>query len=194
MDDHTVKESRNGVGSGKEIDDNSFPPSNDWAHQESTQAGFDVSPTSHCSNMSTLRQEEEALVTSVSSPPLAQALASGPTYSPSMEAVILSISEDIKKGFASSESNQGEIREACEALEKKFDSLMERIQALEETVGGMKEELKHHKEEIRDLNEKEQGLQARMEQLENYSCRNNIRLLKFPEGAEGENLKSYVFF
>ncbi|KAJ1201526.1 hypothetical protein NDU88_005334 [Pleurodeles waltl] len=192
MDDHTVKESGNGAGSGKEVDDNSSPPSNDWAHQESTQAGSDVSLTSQGSNLSTLRQEEEVLVTSVSSPPLTQALAPASTYSPSMGAVILSISEDIKKGFASSQSNQGEIREACEALEKKFDSLMERIQTLEETVGGMKEELKHHKDEMRDLNEKEQGLQARIKQLENYSRRNNIKLLEVPEGAEGENLKSYV--
>ncbi|KAJ1155233.1 hypothetical protein NDU88_007968 [Pleurodeles waltl] len=66
------------------------------------------------------------------------------------------------------------------------------LQTLEETVGGMKEELKHHKDESQGLNEKEQGLQVRIEQLENYSRKNNIKLLKVPEGAEGANLKSYV--
>ncbi|KAJ1138593.1 hypothetical protein NDU88_004974 [Pleurodeles waltl] len=68
--------------------------------------------------------------------PIAPCLTSGS----SIETMILSISEDIKKGFANFEINQGEIRDACEAFERKFDILTARTQALEETVGGMKEE------------------------------------------------------
>ncbi|KAJ1182163.1 hypothetical protein NDU88_007357 [Pleurodeles waltl] len=43
-----------------------------------------------------------------------------PLLSSSLEALILSISEDVKKGFANSEVNQGEIREVCANLEKKL--------------------------------------------------------------------------
>ncbi|KAJ1152527.1 hypothetical protein NDU88_005302 [Pleurodeles waltl] len=42
---------------------------------------------------------------------------------------------DVKKGFANSEVNQGEIREVCANLEKKIDGVMERTQALEEAMG-----------------------------------------------------------
>ncbi|KAJ1205491.1 hypothetical protein NDU88_000925 [Pleurodeles waltl] len=67
------------------------------------------------------------------------------SLSSSLEALILSISEDVKKGFANSEVNQGEIRELCAVLERKIDGVMKRTQALEEAMGGMKEELAQHK-------------------------------------------------
>ncbi|KAJ1165010.1 hypothetical protein NDU88_005440 [Pleurodeles waltl] len=95
-------------------------------------------------------------------------------------------------GGTTSAQEQGKSPSLPQSSDSILQNLMERIQTLEETVGGMKEELKHHKDEIQGLNEKEQGLQVRIEQLENYSCRNNIKLLKVPEGAEGANLKSYV--
>ncbi|KAJ1189761.1 hypothetical protein NDU88_006503 [Pleurodeles waltl] len=192
MGTYVVKGIGNGADSGKGVEDDFPSPVDNLTLREKIQVGLDVSTTSPGDNLSSLRQEEELLVESVVSPSRDQDLAPDSRYSPSMEEVILSISEDIKKGFASSECNQGEIREACEALDFFFDNLMERIQTLEEKVGGMKEELKHHKDEIQGLNEKEQGLQVRIEQLENYSRRNNIKLLKVPEGAEGANLKSYV--
>ncbi|KAJ1217480.1 hypothetical protein NDU88_005074 [Pleurodeles waltl] len=48
--------------------------------------------------------------------------------------------------FATSEINQGEIRETCE---KKFELLTVRTQVLEESVGAMKDELRIYKEEIK---------------------------------------------
>ncbi|KAJ1169261.1 hypothetical protein NDU88_001167 [Pleurodeles waltl] len=92
-----------------------------------------------------------------------------PLLSSSLEALILSISEDVKKGFANSEVNQGEIREVCANLEKKIDGVMVRTQALEEAMGGMKEELIQHKGEIDTLKRSEQALKNRVEQMENYS-------------------------
>ncbi|KAJ1212481.1 hypothetical protein NDU88_000140 [Pleurodeles waltl] len=109
-----------------------------------------------------------------------------------LEALILSIYEDVKKGFANSEVNQGEIREVCAILERKIDCVMERTQALEEAMGGMKEELAQHKGEIDALKGSEQALKNRIEQLENYSRRNNLKLLKVPEGTEGNDLKAFV--
>ncbi|KAJ1100642.1 hypothetical protein NDU88_005723 [Pleurodeles waltl] len=79
--------------------------------------------------------------------------ASSLSQSSSFEALIFSISEDVKRGFANSEVNQGEIREVCAVLERKIDGLME---ALEETMGGMKEELAQHKAEIDALKGNEQ--------------------------------------
>ncbi|KAJ1088717.1 hypothetical protein NDU88_001873 [Pleurodeles waltl] len=69
---------------------------------------------------------------------------------------------------------------------------MERTQALEEAMGGMKEELVQHKGEINTLKRSEQALKNRVEQMENYSRRNNLKLLKVPEGAEGSDLKAFV--
>ncbi|KAJ1124305.1 hypothetical protein NDU88_002766 [Pleurodeles waltl] len=93
----------------------------------------------------------------VSAPSLSQ--------SSSFEALILSISEDVKRGFANSEVNQGEIREVCAVLERKIDGLMERTQVLEEAMGGMKEELGQHKVEIDVLKGNEQVLKNRIEQF-----------------------------
>ncbi|KAJ1088352.1 hypothetical protein NDU88_001509 [Pleurodeles waltl] len=115
-----------------------------------------------------------------------------PSLSSSLEVLILSISEDVKKGFANSEVNQGEIREVCAILERKIDGVMERTQALEEAMGGMKEELAQHKGEIDTLKGSEQALKNRVEHLENYSRRNNLKLLKVPEGIEGNDLKAFV--
>ncbi|KAJ1090321.1 hypothetical protein NDU88_003454 [Pleurodeles waltl] len=112
--------------------------------------------------------------------------------SSSLEALILSISEDVKRGSANSEVNQGEMREVCAVLERKIDGLMERTQAIEENMGGMKEELAQHKAEIDALKGNEQVLKNRVEQLENYSRRNNLKLLKVPEAAEGNDLKAFV--
>ncbi|KAJ1139187.1 hypothetical protein NDU88_005564 [Pleurodeles waltl] len=106
--------------------------------------------------------------------------------------MILAISENMKKGFAISETSQGEIREPCEVLEKMFDLLTARTQALEATMGSMKEELRLHKEEIWVSKGNERELQIKLEQLENSSQRNNLRLLKVPEGVEWEDLKSFV--
>ncbi|KAJ1155716.1 hypothetical protein NDU88_008445 [Pleurodeles waltl] len=115
-----------------------------------------------------------------------------PLLSSSLEALILSISEDVKKGFADSEVNQGEIREVCANLEKKIDGVMVRTQALEEVMGDMKEELIQHKGEIDTLKRSEQALKNRVEQMKNYSRRNNLKLLKVPEGTEGSDLKAFV--
>ncbi|KAJ1100576.1 hypothetical protein NDU88_005658 [Pleurodeles waltl] len=111
----------------------------------------------------------------------------GPTLDRSVETMILS--QDIRKGFAISEKDQGERREACEALEKKLNLLTVRTQALEETVGAMKDELRMHKEEIEVLQGTKQDLQNKVEQLENSLRRNNLRVLNVPEG---ENLKGFV--
>ncbi|KAJ1104175.1 hypothetical protein NDU88_001588 [Pleurodeles waltl] len=97
-----------------------------------------------------------------------------------------------KTGFANSEVNQGEIREVCANLEKKIDGVMVRTQALEEAMGGMKEELVQHKGEIETLKRSELALKNRVEQMENYSRRNNLKLLKVPEGTEGSDLKAFV--
>ncbi|KAJ1217956.1 hypothetical protein NDU88_005543 [Pleurodeles waltl] len=64
--------------------------------------------------------------------------------------------------------------------------------ALEEAMGGMKEELVQHKGEIETLKRSELALKNRVEQMENYSRRNNLKLLKVPEGTEGSDLKAFV--
>ncbi|XP_069077648.1 dynein axonemal heavy chain 11-like [Pleurodeles waltl] len=99
--------------------------------------------------------------------------------------------KDIGKGFSISEKNQAEIREACEALERKLDLLSLRTQALEDTVGTMKEEIEVHKVDIQAFKDSEQALQSKLEQLENSSRRKNMRVLHVPEGAEGDDLKAF---
>ncbi|KAJ1096294.1 hypothetical protein NDU88_001437 [Pleurodeles waltl] len=79
--------------------------------------------------------------------------------------MILSLSNEIKTGFTVSEANQGEIRNAGEALEKKLDILTIRTQALKETVGVMKEELEKNKEEIPLLKGSDQEMQDKLKQL-----------------------------
>ncbi|KAJ1142751.1 hypothetical protein NDU88_009064 [Pleurodeles waltl] len=106
--------------------------------------------------------------------------------------MLLSLSKDIGKGFSISETNQLEIREACEALEKKLDLLSLKTQALEVTVGTMKEEIETNKVDIQALKDSEQALQNKLEQLENNSRRNNLRVLHVPEGAEGVDLKAFL--
>ncbi|KAJ1188440.1 hypothetical protein NDU88_005201 [Pleurodeles waltl] len=98
----------------------------------------------------------------------------------------------IKKGFPVSEVNQGEIRDACVTLEKKFDLLAIRTQALEESVGTMKEELGQNKEEIQLSKGNERERQEKLEHLENNSRRNNLRVLNVPDRVEGDDLKRYV--
>ncbi|KAJ1127667.1 hypothetical protein NDU88_006062 [Pleurodeles waltl] len=109
-----------------------------------------------------------------------------------IEAVLSNLSVDIKKGFAISETKQGERREACGALEKKLDLLVLRTQALEEAVGEMRVEISDHKKYIDLLKGNEQALQSKLERLENNSRRNNLRVLNVPEDVEGGNLKMFL--
>ncbi|KAJ1140444.1 hypothetical protein NDU88_006796 [Pleurodeles waltl] len=99
----------------------------------------------------------------------------------SIEKAFLALSKDIKRGFAISENNQGEIREACGALEKKLDLLVLRTRALEESLEVMKDEIRVHKEEINTLKENDQTLQNKLEQLETNSGRNDLRVLNIPK-------------
>ncbi|KAJ1199500.1 hypothetical protein NDU88_003334 [Pleurodeles waltl] len=96
------------------------------------------------------------------------------------------------RGFATSESNQGEKREVCATLEKKLDLLAVRAQALEESVGVIEEELQLCKEEIQAFKANEQDLQNKLELSENRLRRNNLRILNVPEGVEGTDLKSFM--
>ncbi|KAJ1186846.1 hypothetical protein NDU88_003626 [Pleurodeles waltl] len=75
---------------------------------------------------------------------------------------------------------------------KKFDLVALRTQALEESMEMVKEELSKNKEEIKFLKESENSLQDKLEHLENSLRRNNRRILKVSEGAEGDDLKKYV--
>ncbi|KAJ1199504.1 hypothetical protein NDU88_003338 [Pleurodeles waltl] len=113
------------------------------------------------------------------------------SFASSIEAVLSNLSEDIKKGFTTSKTNQGEIREVFGALEKKLDLLVLRTQALEEAVGEIRVEISDHKKEIELLKGNEQALQSKLERLENNSIRNNLRVLNVPEDAEGGNLKMF---
>ncbi|KAJ1120671.1 hypothetical protein NDU88_008833 [Pleurodeles waltl] len=111
---------------------------------------------------------------------------------PSVETMLLSLSKEIGKGFSISEKNQAEIREACEALERKLDLLSLRTQDLEDTVEAIKDELEVHKVDIQALKDSEQALQSKLEQLENSSRRNNLRVLHVLEEMERDNLKAYL--
>ncbi|KAJ1217083.1 hypothetical protein NDU88_004678 [Pleurodeles waltl] len=106
--------------------------------------------------------------------------------------MFVSLTENIRKGFLTSEANQAEIRLACESLEKKIDLLSLRTQALEESVETMQEDLRRNKEEIQQLKGTEQDLQEKLEYLENNSRRNNLRILNVLEGVEGSYLKRYI--
>ncbi|KAJ1087814.1 hypothetical protein NDU88_000977 [Pleurodeles waltl] len=106
--------------------------------------------------------------------------------------MLVSLTENIKKGFLTSEANQAEIRLACESLEKKIDLLALRTQALEESVETMREDLRKNKEEIQQLKGTERDLQEKFEYFENNSRRNNLRILNVPEGVEGSDLKKYI--
>ncbi|KAJ1159710.1 hypothetical protein NDU88_000215 [Pleurodeles waltl] len=90
--------------------------------------------------------------------------------------MIIALFEEIKKGFAVSEANQGHIREACEILETFYDSLAKRTQVLEESVGVMKEELRKNNQEIQLLKLNEQEMQDRLERLENAARRNHLEI------------------
>ncbi|KAJ1206885.1 hypothetical protein NDU88_002278 [Pleurodeles waltl] len=116
----------------------------------------------------------------------------GGEESTSLETMILTLSEEIKKGFAVSEVNQRNSRQAYEMLEKKFDLLPLRTQALEESVGAMKEELRKNYQEIWQLKDSEQEMQDKLKRLENSSRRNNLRSLNVPDGVEEDYLKAYV--
>ncbi|KAJ1082491.1 hypothetical protein NDU88_002656 [Pleurodeles waltl] len=106
--------------------------------------------------------------------------------------MLVSLTENIKKEFLTSEANQAEIRSACESLEKKIDLLAFKTQALEESVETMREDLRKNKEEIQQLKGTERDLQEKLEYLENNSRRNNLRILNVPEGVEGSDLKKCI--
>ncbi|KAJ1202404.1 hypothetical protein NDU88_006204 [Pleurodeles waltl] len=178
----TTRQVENGTGEGKE--GTRSPPLRPG--EEQTAPVLVQTPNENPSEV-----QDFAPKLAVLEPPQAASVIS-PLLSSSLEVLILSISEDVKKGFANSEVNQGEIREVCANLEKKIDGVMVRTQALEEAMGGMKEELVQHKGEIDTLKRSEQALKNRVEQMENYSRRNNLKLLKAPEGAEGSDLKAFV--
>ncbi|KAJ1116450.1 hypothetical protein NDU88_004661 [Pleurodeles waltl] len=99
---------------------------------------------------------------------------------------------ELKDGFKTSESNQGEIRILCEDLGKKIDDLAGRTAALEEEVGDLRAALEENKEQIRGLKSGEAGVLAKLESLENNQRRNNLRFLRVPEGLEGDDLKGFV--
>ncbi|KAJ1204985.1 hypothetical protein NDU88_000420 [Pleurodeles waltl] len=65
-----------------------------------------------------------------------------------LENMLLALTGNITKGFAVPEANQGQIRLACESLEKKFDLLVLRTQALEESMESVKGEVSKNKEKI----------------------------------------------
>ncbi|KAJ1148649.1 hypothetical protein NDU88_001477 [Pleurodeles waltl] len=114
-----------------------------------------------------------------------------PRTSP-IEAMIVKLTEEIKKGFSVSEANQVSIREACKILEIKFDLLAKRTQVLEETVESLKEDVVLIKQDLRQSKVSKQELQDKLERLENAARRNNLRILNIPEGVEGDDIKLYI--
>ncbi|KAJ1169589.1 hypothetical protein NDU88_001481 [Pleurodeles waltl] len=113
-----------------------------------TQSGKEqFGPPQVRSSTTVVLQSQDPLLTVVEE--TSQAVSAPSLYqSSSFEVLILSISEDVKRGFANSEVNQGEIREVCAVLERKIDGLTERTQVFKEAMGSMKEELGQHKVEI----------------------------------------------
>ncbi|KAJ1168545.1 hypothetical protein NDU88_000467 [Pleurodeles waltl] len=109
-----------------------------------------------------------------------------------IEAMIVKLTEEIKKGFSVSEANQVSIREACKILETKFDLLAKRTQLLEETVESLKEDVVLIKQDLWQSRVSEQELQDKLERLENAARRNNLRILNIPEGVEGDDIKLYI--
>ncbi|XP_078539579.1 uncharacterized protein LOC144824336 [Lissotriton helveticus] len=74
-----------------------------------------------------------------------------------------------------------QIRGFCKNLEKKLDSLSDRTEVLESTVEELKKDLARNGAEIQVLRKDEQGFPEKVQQLENNSGKNNLRLLNVPE-------------
>lgn len=110
----------------------------------------------------------------------------------SIGALLVALTAEVKNKFKVSELNQKEIRNACKILEKKIDDLNSRTTTLEVEVNGLRETVQANGAQIEKLNIREREQQDRVEILENFSRRNNIKILTIPEGREGENGKAYM--
>ncbi|KAJ1203581.1 hypothetical protein NDU88_007366 [Pleurodeles waltl] len=114
------------------------------------------------------------------------------THSTDVQALLISLTKEIREKFEISENNQARIREACEVLESKINLLSDRLGKLEAVVEAQEERLLVQSKDISQLKRGEKMLQDKLESLENNMRRNNIRLLGVPEGLEGEDFKTYV--
>ncbi|KAJ1203851.1 hypothetical protein NDU88_007632 [Pleurodeles waltl] len=109
-----------------------------------------------------------------------------------VQALLISLTNEIRGKFEISETNQTRIREACEVLESKINLLTDRLGKLEAVVEAHEERVLAQSKDILQLKRGEKMLQDKLETLENNTRRNNIRLLGVPEGLEGEDIKGYV--
>ncbi|KAJ1194317.1 hypothetical protein NDU88_003606 [Pleurodeles waltl] len=103
----------------------------------------------------------------------------------SITGMLTALSLELRAGFETSNANQKEIRGMCETLGRKIDELAGRTAALEEEVGDLRSALGKNKEELQSLRAGEEKVLLKLESVENNQRRNNLRILKVPEGMEG---------
>ncbi|KAJ1123929.1 hypothetical protein NDU88_002396 [Pleurodeles waltl] len=77
-------------------------------------------------------------------------------------------------------------------LKKEVIDLGHRVDSVEQTQDAREEELDCHRRELLTLQDKNQDLQYQIEDLENRSCRSNIRIKGIPAQAVAGSLEDFV--
>ena len=77
-------------------------------------------------------------------------------------------------------------------IESELTSLATRVNQAEQRISDMEDTLSPLSAGYKALESSTSVLAQRVEYLENYSRRNNLRLVNIPEGMEGTNIKSFA--
>lgn len=72
-------------------------------------------------------------------------------------------------------------------IRQDLDKIRSRITVAEQHVGAVEDTVTDHEASIRSLQTKVRALEYRAEDAENRSRRNNLRIVRLPEGVEGRN-------
>ncbi|KAJ1157124.1 hypothetical protein NDU88_009839 [Pleurodeles waltl] len=107
-----------------------------------------------------------------------------------LEALLLSLTKEVRQGVLVSQANQKEIQDVCEGLANKLDILAQRTQVLETQVEELREISARKRQDTDKPKVKNKESLDKLESLEDNARRNNIRLMNVPEGMEGKNIKA----
>lgn len=79
-------------------------------------------------------------------------------------------------------------------LKQDVQNLHDRTGATEESINTLKDTVHPLSIIVRDTTSEIPALRAKIDDLENHSCRNNLRFVGFPERAEGTHPEKFLYF
>lgn len=113
-----------------------------------------------------------------------------------IQAAIVDVKKDLNEAIGTLKSKlvdfRGEMCTKLNGISSELKEITDRVEATEQRVADVEESQAEHVEMLTYTLELQKSIQAQLTDLEARSRRNNIRIHGIPEGAEGDNMKTFL--